>query len=521
MPRVRLPDGKIGFVPYEPHANQRPIHSSNAQIKALHCGRRFGKTYAVINDSLMRIDELARTRWIDPSGVDRTADLYPQIHMWVVCANYEQTDKVIRDTRNQIPPWWFLSEREASEENEEKQKKYQFSLAIRNEDMTYDDDVVRRNCLIEFKSGHNAQLLEGVGPDILYMFEAHNIPDDAYNTVNPAMISAGRAGIRYYDGVPPLSPAHWFAREFKTAVNDQSGRSEAFRYATYQNPLLSLDQLWQAYYFDKKTMPTMEWQRYYEVIQPQGTGQYFKKIDKATRGSELTEPIPGRRYVGGIDWGRNQDHTVLIIKDAENAHSVYARAWTNHESYSRVIPEVCAILKHFGVTVLKSDTTGGAFTDSHRILLNTYGLNVSEYQFSTQGKHNLYEYYAIGLDHEAVSFPSHWQELIEQLLSIEVKPSKVAHTFRYQPVGPIKDDWVDAECLAYMACDPMQVNREEMEEIGAKMVADPMVFDDWGYADTSYDEFEDPIEIYKERMVYSDVVKAVNDYREAALKAEM
>ena len=68
--------------------------------------------------------------------------------------------------------------------------------------------------------------------------------------------------------------------------------------------------------------------------------------------------------------------------------------------------------------------------------------------------------YALSLEKETVAFPQSWGKLISQLEDIAHRETaNRGHTF--YTVSGRHDDWVDAECLALMACDPAVDMNEE------------------------------------------------------------
>ena len=103
---------------------------------------------------------------------------------------------------------------------------------------------------------------------------------------------------------------------------------------------------------------------------------------------------------------------------------------------------------------MDSTGLGGKFGEDvlYRELMEE-GIPVIGYNFTPQKKYQLFLDYAISLEKETVSFPQNWVKLISQLEDIGHKESaNRGHTF--YTVSGKHDDWVDAECLALMACDP-------------------------------------------------------------------
>ena len=108
---------------------------------------------------------------------------------------------------------------------------------------------------------------------------------------------------------------------------------EAFSWTTVDNPLLTEEQK-EEILEDRETRMEDDWNRLYMAVQPEGVGAFFRKVDKAAIATQLLNPKPNAEYVAGLDLGRSNDATVLIVKNRRTRESVYApetltTAWTN------------------------------------------------------------------------------------------------------------------------------------------------------------------------------------------------
>ena len=153
--------------------------------------------------------------------------------------------------------------------------------------------------------------------------EGQDVDERAWNKLRPMLMSPGRAGLGLIEGIPPNSPGHWFARWFKRAHEHPNKLQAGFKWTYLDNPMLSQEQV-EEIQEDKSVMLEEDWERLYMAIQPQGEGAFFRKVDVAARGEELLNPIQGRHYVAGLDLGRSNDPTVLVIKDRQSRASVSA-----------------------------------------------------------------------------------------------------------------------------------------------------------------------------------------------------
>ena len=95
--------------------------------------------------------------------------------------------------------------------------------------------------LIELKSADNAQSLQTVGLDFLWVSESQDIPNAAAEKLRPTLRQAGRMGKAVYEGIPSLYPEHWFRRGCAAAERGAHKNHRYFHYTVYQNPLLNED----------------------------------------------------------------------------------------------------------------------------------------------------------------------------------------------------------------------------------------------------------------------------------------
>ena len=104
-------------------------------------------------------------------------------------------------------------------------------------------------------------------------------------------------------------------------------------------------------------------------------------------------------------------------------------------------------------------------------LLNL-GVPVVGKKFTPQTKYQLFLNYAVALQNGTVSFPAEWSKLRSELDAIEVQQAGLGYTFRHP--NSQHDDWVDAEVLALMACDPADTFDEDYEPVNTIRTVEPL-----------------------------------------------
>jgi hypothetical protein len=311
---------------------------------------------------------------------------------------------------------------------------------------------------MEIKSADDPESLQTAGPDFIWITEAQDIKEAAWNKLRPMLNSSGRLGRGCIEGIPPFQRNHWFSKLFKWAQENPTEDYESFHATSFDNVFLSEKQK-EAIRDEKSTMPEPVWERMYLAKQPDGGGGFFRpsKIEIAGKSREMLFPDESRRYVAGLDLGKKQDFTVFIIKDARTRESIHALEISGSDWVSQ-IDTIAAEIDRWKVGDIRVDSTGlGDVVFDH--LLNA-GLPVNPFKFSAQSKYQLFQNYYIALEDETVYFPASWSNLKKQLEDISIRQSGNGSYLFYNETGQ-HDDWVDAELLALMACDPPGYDKGE------------------------------------------------------------
>lgn len=434
---------------FNPHPTQLEVLASDARIKVLMAGRRWGKTRLSAAQVMMWIQEASMTRAFDEQGNDVTNTLRPPVHVWVIGPNYGQLKTVMEEFAYFIPEHQIL--RSGYQTVAKGTRQWETRLRLKTERGMRPPGCVRPEVLIEFKSAENWEALQTIGLDVLYTTESQDIRDEALEKVLPALISPYRSKHAIFEGIPPDSENHWFARHWNLANRGSSPDTEAFKYKSTDNPHIGPEGLREiAQQRDRYTHEG--WMRMYFAKQPKGSGSFFRNIMEAARlnaDDYVNGPIIGERYVAGLDIGRRTSESVLIVKNSRTRESVYGEAFgdAGWEYQLSKFQEIC---HNWRVDVLHLDATscGGDIMD---YMLNRSGLPVVPFNFSAESKDQLYTTYAIALEQGFVSFPKEWTMLIKQLQAI--RNTSISSRAKFESDNGILDDWVDAEALALAVCE--------------------------------------------------------------------
>lgn len=444
---------------YRPYPWQARMHASKARFKWLWVGRRGGKGRSAIQEILTALDLLAympfeNDRTHKPDPIDGTP-LIPPIHIWTVAPTKSQMLQVWNEMKAFIPAHLVRQTQARGGRGAPggwKEDELNVWLDFKDVNGMWLPGIQRASAFWELKTGDNPEALQTVGLDVLHITEAQDVKKAAWEKVRPTLNSPGRYGRAVVEGIPPMSKSHWFSIMYHHAEKNKGPINEAFHATTFDNLGLSPEQV-EAIEDEKKTTPRVVWERAYLALQPTAGGNFFRrdKIEQAARGAALPVPLPGRRYVAGLDLGKKQDWTVLIVKDAKSREGVYALEMQATDWTSQ-LASIRAELDRWHVYDMLVDSTGlgDVIYDS----LLAAGMPARPFHFSAPSKYQIMHGYYIALEQGSVQFPADWEKLTEQLSDIQIKQQGAGYTFVSESGG--HDDWVMAEMLALLACDPAE-----------------------------------------------------------------
>jgi hypothetical protein len=419
-----LPDDPLDLTRvYTPHDGQKRWHASTAKNKILRISRRGGKSRWALFEMLRR--------WIEALEVPAPEDLVPPWHCWIVVPSNPQGRQTWNELVSLIPKGMI------------------YPNGIKEEDnIIYLQGTPDRPWgLIELKSGYLPDSLQTVGLDVLWVNEAQDLPNEAFHKLLPTLRSPHRTGYAIYEGIPALYRDHWFQRIFEVAERGRDNY-EAFAANIYTNPFLTPKD-WKEIEEDRDLVPEAVWNRMY-LAEFSEKAAYLHNIDACVAGDLLPEPIPGARYVGGLDIGRIIDPSVFIVMDAVERKVVHRVTYDAGQSWVIQREGAFTTWKKWGCEKVVVDATamgGDMFCEQ----LTDMGIPVEEYVFTATSRKHLLDNLAISTERETVRFPP-IPALLRQLRALQ--PVK-------QPGGSYKveapkgehDDEVFALAMALYACD--------------------------------------------------------------------
>ncbi len=158
------------------------------------------------------------------------------------------------------------------------------------------------------RSADNPDSLRGEGLNLVVLDECAFTREEAWtNALRPAL--SERAGRALFISTP--KGRNWFWRLYQRGLED--GKVWAsFHFPTASSPYVSADEIEEA----RRSLPERVFRQEYLAEFVDDAGGVFRKVIEAATAQERDEPTPGHEYIFGIDWGKYEDFTVIVILDA-------------------------------------------------------------------------------------------------------------------------------------------------------------------------------------------------------------
>jgi len=377
---------------YKPHAGQVELHNSKARFRIATCGRRWGKTYACVN-------EIIKYAWENPKTV-----------CWWVAPVYGQTMIAYRLlTKN-------------------------FNKAIQEKSKTDKRVGLQNKSVIEFKSSDNFDALRGEGVSFMVLDEAAMINREAWEAALRPTLSDNLGKVVF---VSTPKGRNWFFEMHSRGQDDGYPEYESFKFPTESNPYIAKEEIEEA----RNTLPYEVFRQEYEAEFLEDSAGVFRGIRDCIKG-ELEPPQPRGRYILGWDPAKHQDFSVMFVLDAERRH-VAAYDRFNQVDYTIQLSRLENLAKKYNAKVIMDSTGVG---DPLLEQVKKKGIKVEGFQFTNTSKQQLVEHLAVMVERQEITFPE-IQVLISELQLFQYELTRAGNVKYNAPEG-YHDDCVMALGLA-------------------------------------------------------------------------
>ena len=346
--RLALAQGLWGW---EPHEKQRRLFATPAQVTVAACGRRWGKTECLgVDIASLALDELGRghdCRQLVVAPSDNQARLIGGEVLRLLLLAWDQ------DTAATAGAVLSLRQRPA--------------LTMTLAHPAHPGVVVSVLCRT---AGRDGRSLRGLFAHRIIVDEAAYVPDSVLNDVlMPMLLDKGG------DYLLASSPAGKRSAYYRLFAKASSGSQDAhgITYAAHQFPTIDNPHLDLAYLLSQREeMGEAMFAQEYEAQFLDVGGSVFREDDieaalqddarvtlEVGTGHLLSEPLPGRIYSIGVDWGRKLDFTVVAVLDATETPARLVGLWRwQGMGWEAQIEHVAQIIARFDPWAILGDGSG-------------------------------------------------------------------------------------------------------------------------------------------------------------------
>lgn len=294
---------------------------------------------------------------------------------------------------------------------------------------------------IVFRSADNPDHLRGVGLDFLVVDEAAFIANGATawgEAMRPTL--ADRRGRALIISTP--RGHDWFHGMYSRGQDLAEPDSAAFCFPTATNPTIAPGEIEAA----ARELPQRIFEQEFEARFLDDGGSVFRGVRRAAH-LVPCEPYAGR-YVVGVDWGKRNDFTVLVVLDTERS-AVVALERFNQIDYAVQTQRLAVLCERWRPKLVQAEQNSMGEPLIEQLLRD--GLPVRGFKTTAASKTRVIENLALALDQGVLALPDD-PVLVTELEAYTMEPSRSGH-YRYSAPPGLHDDCVMALALAWDARD--------------------------------------------------------------------
>lgn len=393
MPTLQIPVDEL-------HSAQRTVYEHPARFKVLCCGRRFGKTAL---GKRVTVDYLIKRA-------------QPVAYFGPTYKNVAEFWRAMKSTLEQVV------------KDRSEQEKYM--------------RVITGGSL-ECWSLDTVETLRGRKYALAIIDEAALVRDPDYFDAIIRPTLADLRGSALFLSTPKGRNHFW--KVFNWGMQEFDGDWKAFQYPTTANPHIPADEIEAS----RRQMPERLFKQEHLAEFLDDGGGVFRNVRACATGL-LERPQAGKRYIVGVDLGKQNDFTVFVVIDADSKRVVWYERF-NQIDYTLQLNRLRGLYEHckFEVAIIERNIGEMFIEQAQRA-----GLPVRAFQTTNSSKQVIIDELALALEQSKITLPND-DLLISELESYEMERLP-GGTFRYSAPPGAHDDTVIALALAWQAANNTQ-----------------------------------------------------------------
>jgi phage FluMu gp28-like protein len=290
-----------------------------------------------------------------------------------------------------------------------------------------------------FRSGEREDTLRGYTLTYLVIDEAAYIKDEVWNTVlRPTVLVQGKKVL--FISTP--KGRNWFYNLAMRGYSDDYPQYKTFHATSFDTPYITEEELIEA----KMSLPETIYKQEILAEFIDDGGEVFSNLKLNCVLNSYPQMVVDKKYYAGLDFGRQNDYTVLTILNSEGEMVDFYRE--RQKSWDIIISEVVNKLKKWRpVCFAEVNSIGDVLFENIRKQYTS----LQPFVTNNESKQNLIEDLIMCLNEEKLKLPSPElnSDLYKELSVFTYEYSPKTRKVRYGSPNGFHDDTVISLALAY------------------------------------------------------------------------
>jgi hypothetical protein len=293
--------------------------------------------------------------------------------------------------------------------------------------------------IIYFRSGEREDTLRGYTLNYLVVDEAAYIKDNVWiEVLRPTVLVNGKKVL--FISTP--KGKNWFHQVALRGMSDEYPTYKTFFATSFDTPFITAEELEEA----KMSLPETIYKQEILAEFIDDGGEVFGSLKSSCVLSSYPNHDPSKKYYAGLDFGRQNDYTVLTILNSEGEMVDFYRE--RQKSWDIIISEVVAKLKKWRpICFAEVNSIGDVLYEQ----IKKQYPSVQPFITSSDSKQNMIEDLIMGMNESKIILPSPDlnTDLYKELSVFTYEYSPKTRKIKYGSPNGFHDDTVISLALSY------------------------------------------------------------------------